>query len=195
MKALARATDGLGFVAVLTRTLPSPTLRAWNLICELTHPPGTPPAGTFSKSCRYGSFGTWRTRACPVTPSAVAWTLPNCPCTSSDTVRLPSSVSLPFSGGGLIFGGGGSPATASTVSIGASFHSAFTSRRKRPLSSKSLALNEVLSPGDRVTSAGNTCRWAGFAFSSGGASLTDSFGLLGVSLKPFLLTQYMKSLE
>src|SRR4051794_16923945 len=127
MNAYARATSGLELVAVLTSTLPSPTLRTWNLTCELTQPAGELPWGNFSKSWMTGRFEYWRTRACAVSPPALATTLPYWGGPFAGSVSLPLAVSSPLSAGGLITGGGGSPGTASGASIGPSAHSALVS--------------------------------------------------------------------
>src|SRR5581483_803395 len=145
MKALARATSGLGTVFTFVSTLLPPICWTENLVWQFTQPPGVRFTGTFSKSCSYGSAGATRTRAAPVSPSAFATSRPNCPGTVLLTVSLPDESTWPcrsggFGPGGALAGGGG----GGGGSIAATDHSALTSRRNRPLSSKRRALNAAL---------------------------------------------------
>ena len=99
------------FTLVSTLSLFGPTSSTANLAWAFTHPPGTAPTGTFSKSCLYGSWATTRTRARALMPplsySTYPCWLPGC----GATVRVPSS-SLPARAGGCapagVFGGSGS---------------------------------------------------------------------------------------
>src|ERR1043166_1513136 len=106
----------------------------------LTHPGGAAPSAYESNVSFQGSCGATRALAAPVRLPTVALIDPACKPGSLDTVNAPSST-VPFKP--------------------SSDHVAFSTRRNRPLSSKSLACSFRVWPGFNTISVGSTCTHAG----------------------------------
>ena len=109
-------------------------------ITALTHPTGTAPSAYDSKVSFHGSGRTTRALASPVSPANVARITPPCSTGSLAAVNVPSWT-VPDSP--------------------SSDQAALASRRKRPLSSNSLARRFTLCPGVSTNSVGITWRCVG----------------------------------
>src|SRR5262245_56402885 len=106
-----------------------------------TQPPGVRPTGTALKSIAYGNSGAVRTRASALSLPDFAVIVPNMPfgfAAAVNFVAAPLSAdSSPAIAGGFSFAGGGAFRVGGKIGgrTPSRAHSAFTSPRRRPLSS------------------------------------------------------------
>ena len=107
---------------------------------RLTQPAGTVFSAYDSKSSRHGSDRTTRTRAVPLRAPTVALTRPPWSACAGATVKAPSFTV---------------PCSPSSDQV------AWSSRMKRPLSSKRRARILTVCPGSMTSSVGTTCTCAG----------------------------------